>query len=82
MPFYGVQHLHRSWLVLYDLMLAPWPNFVAQQTNCLTELLPEQAIARAHDLDAYLTEHKKPMGPLHGLPISVKAHIGMKGLGL
>lgn len=24
----------------------------------------------------------KPLGPLHGLPISVKEHIGMKGLGL
>lgn len=27
-------------------------------------------------------EHKKPIGPLHGLPISVKEHVGMKGLGL
>jgi len=27
-------------------------------------------------------QNKKPVGPLHGLPISVKEHIGMKGLGL
>ena len=51
-------------------------------TNCLTELLPERAIARAKFLDDYYKEHGKPIGPLHGLPISVKEHIGMKGLGL
>ncbi|RFU28927.1 hypothetical protein B7463_g7421, partial [Scytalidium lignicola] len=56
---------------------------VAQRvTNCITELLPEQALARARYLDDYLFEHKKPIGPLHGLPISVKEMIGMKDLGL
>ncbi|KAJ9627027.1 hypothetical protein H2203_003487 [Taxawa tesnikishii (nom. ined.)] len=50
--------------------------------NCVTELLPERALERARYLDDYLAEHKKPIGPLHGLPISVKEHIGMKGLNL
>ena len=50
--------------------------------NCITELLPERAMARAKFLDEYLSTHGKPIGPLHGLPISVKEHIGMKGLGL
>ena len=50
--------------------------------NCITELLPERAIDRARFLDEYLSEHGKPLGPLHGLPISVKEHIGMKNLGL
>ena len=50
--------------------------------NCITELLPERAIARAKFLDEYLSKHGKPIGPLHGLPISVKEHIGMKDLGL
>jgi Asp-tRNA(Asn)/Glu-tRNA(Gln) amidotransferase A subunit family amidase len=45
-------------------------------------LLPQTAIQRARYLDDYLAEHGKPIGPLHGLPISVKEHIGMKGLGL
>lgn len=49
-------------------------------TNCVTELLPERAIARAKYLDDYLNEHQKPIGPLHGLPISVKEHLWMKGL--
>lgn len=48
----------------------------------MTELLPERALARAKELDDYLAQHKKPIGPLHGLPISVKEHIGMKDLGL
>ena len=52
------------------------------QTNCITELLPERALARAAELDAHYAAHQRPVGPLHGLPISVKEHIGMKGLGL
>ncbi|EHY52325.1 Acetamidase [Exophiala dermatitidis] len=55
---------------------------IAQKlTNCVTEVLPHSAIQRAKYLDDYLAEHKKPIGPLHGLPISVKEHIGIKGLG-
>lgn len=63
-----------------------WPLLLEMlnqdKVNCITELLPERAIARAKYLDDFLTLHKKPIGPLHGLPISVKEHIGMKGLGL
>ncbi|KAH7400268.1 amidase signature domain-containing protein [Cadophora sp. MPI-SDFR-AT-0126] len=51
-------------------------------TNCITELLPQRALDRAAFLDKYLAEHKKPIGPLHGIPISVKEHVGMKGLDL
>lgn len=50
--------------------------------NCVTELLPSRALARAKELDEYLAKHGMPVGPLHGLPISVKEHIGMRGLGL
>ena len=49
--------------------------------NCDNELLPERALARAEKLDDYYALHKKPIGPLHGLPISVKSHIGRKGCG-
>lgn len=45
-------------------------------------MLPERALTRAKVLDDYYTEHKNPIGPLHGLPISVKEHVGMKGLDL
>ncbi|KAI9716192.1 MAG: hypothetical protein M1828_000418 [Chrysothrix sp. TS-e1954] len=50
--------------------------------NCITELIPEQALERAQYLDSYLDQHGHPMGPLHGVPISVKEHIGMRGLSL
>ncbi|KAF2811031.1 amidase [Mytilinidion resinicola] len=48
--------------------------------NCVTELLPERALTRAKFLDDHYARYKKPIGPLHGLPISVKEHIGMDGL--
>ncbi|RYP37052.1 hypothetical protein DL767_003115 [Monosporascus sp. MG133] len=50
--------------------------------NCVTELLPERALKRAAERDEYLAAHEKPIGPLHGLPISVKEHVGIKGLDL
>lgn len=39
-----------------------------------------RALERARELDVYMEKHKMPIGPLHGLPISVKEHIAMKGL--
>ncbi|KAI1960812.1 hypothetical protein LOZ58_003885 [Ophidiomyces ophidiicola] len=45
------------------------------QINCVTELMWDEAIARAKYLDSL----EKPIGPLHGLPLSVKEHHGMKG---
>lgn len=39
-------------------------------------------MARAEFLDSYLAQHGKPIGPLHGLPISVKEHFAMEGLGV
>ncbi|OTA63241.1 amidase [Hypoxylon sp. EC38] len=48
-------------------------------TNCITELLPSRALDRAAELDQYLATNKKPIGPLHGIPISVKEHNGLKG---
>lgn len=52
------------------------------KVNCVTELLPGRALERARFLDAYFERHGRPMGPLHGLPVSVKEHIGIKGLRL
>ncbi|KAI8269929.1 hypothetical protein K4K58_012832 [Colletotrichum sp. SAR11_239] len=46
---------------------------VAQQlTSCLTESFYDEAIARAKFLDDYYRENGKTIGPLHGLPISLK----------
>lgn len=48
--------------------------------NLATGFLPKQAYERAKYLDDYLKEHKETIGPLHGLPISLKEMIGLKGL--
>ncbi|VZH95843.1 unnamed protein product [Fusarium fujikuroi] len=45
------------------------------QINCVTELLWDQAIARAKHLDSL----PSPQGALFGLPISTKEHLGMIG---
>ena len=53
---------------------------IAQQaTNCLTEIFFEDAIARAKQLDVYIARTGKPVGPLHGLPISLKDTFKVKG---
>jgi len=48
----------------------------------VTELLPERALIRAAFLDEYLMTNGKPIGPLHGVPISVKEHMGMEACDL
>jgi len=40
----------------------------------------EAAIARSKELDIYYSENKKPFGPLHGLPISLKDTCNVKGV--
>ncbi|KAJ8481087.1 hypothetical protein ONZ45_g15432 [Pleurotus djamor] len=51
-----------------------------QLTNCLTEIFVDRALRRAKELDDYLRVNGKPVGPLHGLPISLKDQFGIKGL--
>ncbi|KAJ7134760.1 general amidase [Mycena epipterygia] len=54
---------------------------IAQQlTNCLTEIFVERALARAKELDEHLSRTGTVVGPLHGLPISLKDQFTMKGL--
>lgn len=50
-----------------------------QLVNCLHEIFFEQAIAEAEKADKYLKEHKKPIGVLHGLPVSLKDQFHVKG---
>ena len=42
------------------------------QTNCITEVLFPEALSQAQNLDDHLARTGKPIGPLHGLPISLK----------
>ncbi|GAM82434.1 hypothetical protein ANO11243_004140 [Dothideomycetidae sp. 11243] len=53
---------------------------IAQQvTNCLTEIFFDNAISRAEELDALFVKTGRPVGPLHGLPISIKDTFRVKG---
>jgi amidase len=45
----------------------------------LTEIMFEDAIKRAADLDDYLAKTGTTVGPLHGLPISVKDQFNVNG---
>ncbi|EIM86154.1 amidase [Stereum hirsutum FP-91666 SS1] len=54
---------------------------VAQQLlNCLSEINFTNALQRATELDAYLAQTGKTVGPLHGLPISLKDQFQIAGL--
>ncbi|KAK5057483.1 hypothetical protein LTR84_011483 [Exophiala bonariae] len=50
-----------------------------QLLNMATEFMVEDALAQARALDEYYRQHKKLVGPLHGVPISTKEHISHKG---
>ncbi|KAE8409415.1 amidase signature domain-containing protein [Aspergillus pseudonomiae] len=51
-----------------------------QVTRCLSEPLFDRALQRAKDLDRHLQNSGKPIGPLHGLPVSVKDSFHVKGV--
>lgn len=52
---------------------------VHQIVNCCSEIFFEEAIERAKELDDYFEENGKPMGPLHGIPISLKDQVDLPG---
>ncbi|KAI0094460.1 amidase [Irpex rosettiformis] len=53
---------------------------MAQQlTNCLTEIFFHEGLQRAAELDRYLEKTGHVVGPLHGVPVSIKDHIAVKG---
>ncbi|KAG8531472.1 uncharacterized protein KY384_003101 [Bacidia gigantensis] len=54
---------------------------ISQQiNNCLHEIFFDQAFRRAEELDAYYDQHKTTIGPLHGLPISLKDQFHVRGI--
>ncbi|KAG1717774.1 amidase signature domain-containing protein, partial [Suillus paluster] len=50
-----------------------------QLVNCLTEKFVDRALARAAELDGHL-KTGKVVGPLHGLPISLKDQLCIEGV--
>ena len=50
-----------------------------QLTCCLTEWFMDEALAQARALDDHLAATGRTVGPLHGVPISIKEHVQMAG---
>ncbi|KAG7755505.1 hypothetical protein KL911_001562 [Ogataea haglerorum] len=53
---------------------------VHQLTDCLIEIFYDRALQRARELDAYFQRTGKIVGPLHGIPISLKDQFNLKGI--
>lgn len=51
-----------------------------QLTTCCTEIFFEEAFATAKQMDEYLAKTGSTLGPLHGLPISIKDLFSVKGV--
>lgn len=49
-----------------------------QFTNCALDLFPEEGLERAKFLDEYYAKNGKTIGPLHGIPISLKEQMNYK----
>ncbi|PWN31957.1 amidase signature enzyme [Meira miltonrushii] len=50
-----------------------------EQTNCLTEVNFQQALERAEELDNEFAKNGKLVGPLHGIPFSLKDQYHLQG---
>ncbi|KAF2260876.1 acetamidase [Lojkania enalia] len=50
-----------------------------QLTCCLTQWFMDSAIERAKELDEHLKKTGMTVGPLHGVPISIKEHMPITG---
>ncbi|PGG97857.1 hypothetical protein GX51_07099 [Blastomyces parvus] len=51
-----------------------------QLTNALTEIVFEEALEQARELDKSFKETGKLKGPLHGIPVTLKDQFDLKGL--
>jgi amidase len=54
-------------------------SIAEQATRCLTEIFFSEAIEQAKELDKYFEKNGKPVGPLAGLPVSLKDCFNVTG---
>lgn len=52
---------------------------MSTQTKCLTVVMFSEAIESAKALDEHFKKTGKVVGPLHGLPVSLKDNMNIKG---
>ncbi|KAM6537833.1 hypothetical protein FALCPG4_003736 [Fusarium falciforme] len=50
-----------------------------KMTNCLTEVLFQEALEQAKKLDEFYAKEGKTVGPLHGVPVTLKDQFNVKG---
>lgn len=50
-----------------------------QLVCCLSQFFPQAALEQAAKLDEHLARTGKPVGPLHGVPVSIKEHMPIAG---
>ena len=50
------------------------------QTNCITEVVFDDALAQARSLDAHFKQTGHLKGPLHGVPVTVKDQFNVAGV--
>lgn len=50
-----------------------------KKTNCLTEILFDEAVKQARELDSYLQTTGKTKGPLHGVCMTLKDQFDVTG---
>lgn len=53
---------------------------IQQLTNCCSEIFFERGLSRAAELDRILKTTGKVVGPLHGVPISLKDQFNLEGI--
>lgn len=51
------------------------------KTNCLTEIMFESALSSASAIDDEFAKTGRSVGPLHGLPVSLKGQLQGRGYG-
>ncbi|PVH73421.1 amidase [Cadophora sp. DSE1049] len=54
--------------------------YAHQLSNILLEIAFDIALERAKELDEYFKKNQKPIGPLHGVPLTLKDQFHIKGL--
>jgi Asp-tRNA(Asn)/Glu-tRNA(Gln) amidotransferase A subunit family amidase len=53
---------------------------VHEATNCFTEVLFDEALEHAQELDEYYKKNGRIIGPFHGIPITVKDQFDVEGV--
>ena len=77
-----LERIHKGVYSAVEVATAYSKAAIAAQdlTNCLSEIFIEEGLKRARELDEIFQQTGRVVGPLHGLPVSIKDHMKIKGL--